>query len=286
MFRRLLGVMAVAAAVLALGIPRALADDDPNPTYYLALGDSLAAGFQPDPSIGRDKGYVPDVFRALTTEARYGRMVLENLGCDGATTTSLLSGGGGCTYPGAVSQLAAAEQFLADHPGRVKAITIDIGANDINRCVAGTVIDQACALAAVGTIATNLAVIVDRLAKAAPGVPIVGMTYYDPYLAAWLLGPAGQAVAQQSVQLATLLDQRLTDVYESAGVRVADVGAAFDTTDLTTPATLPGVGTVPLAVFRICTWTWMCVPGRSPDIHATTAGYQVIANTFLTHLPN
>lgn len=276
-------MVALTAAVLAIGVPRALAADGPNPTFYLALGDSLAAGFQPDPSIGRDKGYVPDVFRSLTTEARYGRMQLRDLGCDGATTTSLLFGGGGCTYPGAVSQLAAAEQFLADHPGRVKVITIDIGANDINHCVAGTVIDQACALAAVGTIATNLTEIVGRLDKAAPGVPIVGMTYYDPYLAAWLRGPAGQAVAQTSVQLTTLLNQRLTQVYESAGVRVADVGAAFDTTDLTTPATLPGVGTVPLAVFRICTWTWMCTP--RPDIHPMTAGYQVIANTFLDHLP-
>ena len=284
MLRRLLGVVAVAAVALAVGIPRALADDQAYPTFYLALGDSLAAGYQPDPAIGRDKGYVADVYRSLTTADRYGRMELQNLACDGATTATLLSGGG-CAYPGATSQLAAAERFLAEHPGRVKVITIDIGGNDINRCAAGGVIDQACAVAAVGTIATNLTEIVRRLDRAAPGIPIVGMTYYDPYLAAWLTGPAGQAVAQQSVQLTVLLNQRLTEVYASAGVRVADVGAAFATTDLTTPATLPGVGTVPLAVFNICVWTWMCMPPPGPDIHPTTAGYQVIADTFLARLP-
>lgn len=284
MIRRLLGVAVLAAGVVALGIPHAFADASPSPSYYLALGDSLAAGYQPDPSIGRDKGYVPDTYAALTQEPQYRRMVLQNLGCDGATTVSLLSGGG-CAYPGVASQLAAAEQFLDEHPGRVKVITIDIGGNDINHCVVGGVINATCATAAIGTIGANVTEIMTRLREAAPDVPIVGMTYYDPYLAAWLAGPAGQAVAQQSVQLTTALNQTLTTVYEAAGARVADVAGAFSTTDLSTPATLPGVGTVPLAVARICTWTWMCVPGRSPDIHATTAGYQVIADAFLAALP-
>jgi hypothetical protein len=29
---------------------------------------------------------------------------------------------------------------------------------------------------------------------------------------------------------------------------------------------------------HICTWTWMCT--AHPDIHATTEGYRVIAETF------
>jgi hypothetical protein len=41
------------------------------------------------------------------------------------------------------------------------------------------------------------------------------------------------------------------------------------------------VGTVPLAVARICIWTWMCVRGRTPDIHPATAGYEVIATAYL-----
>ena len=95
-------------------------------SYYVALGDSLAAGYQPDPAIGRDQGYVGRVHRAL------GRgLKLENLGCDGATTTTLLSGGGGCTYGAASSQLVAAERFLRRNRHQIRVVTIDIGGNDV-----------------------------------------------------------------------------------------------------------------------------------------------------------
>jgi lysophospholipase L1-like esterase len=278
MLRKLLGLAAITATVLAVAAPQASAHPRPS-SYYVALGDSLAAGYQPDPAIGRDQGYVPRIHRAL------GRTVkLQNLGCDGATTTTLLSGGGRCAYGDASSQLIAAERFLRRHRGQIRVVTIDIGANDVNRCGATGAIDQACSITALSTMSANLGQIVNRLRAAAPGVRIVGMTYYNPYLAAWLRGPAGQVVAQQSVPLSTLLNQILTGVYTAAGMRVADVGTAFASTDLTTTAELPGVGTVPLAVARICTWTWMCVPGRTPDIHATSTGYQVIADTFLTQI--
>lgn len=275
MLRRLAGFAAVLATVLAVAAPQASAHPRPS-MYYVALGDSLAAGYQPDPAIGRDQGYVPRIHRAL------GRVKLQNFGCDGATTTTLLAGGGGCTYGTAGSQLEAAERFLRRHKARV--ITIDIGGNDVNRCAAGGTIDQACTLTALGTLSTNLGQIVQRLRAAAPGARIVGMTYYNPYLAAWLRGPAGQAVVQQSLPLSALLNQILTGIYTAADVRVANVAAAYASTDLTTQAELPGVGPVPLAVARICTWTWMCAPGRTPDIHPTSAGYQVIADAYLRQI--
>jgi lysophospholipase L1-like esterase len=277
MVRRIAGLIVAVLSVLAIGASPVSAGASP---YYLALGDSLAAGYQPDPRYGRDEGYVPRVHRGLS-----GRRspTLRNLGCDGATTTTLLSGGG-CTYGGADSQLAAAELLLRRHPHRVRLVTIDIGANDVNRCVTGGVIDQPCVLTAIGTVAGNLGEIVRRLRAAAPRVRIIGMTYYNPYHAAWLRGPAGEAVARQSLQLATLLNQVLTGVYTGAGVRVADVAGAFATEDLTTTATLPDGRTVPLAVARICTWTWMCAPGRPSDIHATSAGYEVIAQAFLAEV--
>jgi lysophospholipase L1-like esterase len=283
MLRRLVGLAFVVASVLAVGAPQAsvpLPSDLRGPSYYLALGDSLAAGYQPDPAIGRDQGYVARLQQALAHEHR---LTVHNLGCAGATTVTLLVGGG-CGYDGAASQLAAAEQFLRRHPQRVSLVTIDIGGNDINRCAAGGTIDQACALNAVGAAAADLGQIARRLRAAAPGVRIVGMTYYDPYLSAWSRGPSGEALARQSLQLLTLLDQTLTGVYTAADMRVADVAGAFATTDLSTPAELSGVGTVPLAVARICTWTWMCAAGRSPDIHPTSAGYQVIADAFLARV--
>ena len=278
MIRRLLGPAVVLAVLLGLGVPTAFADDRP-PFYYVALGDSLAAGYQPDPSIGPDQGYVPRVFQAF--QAKVPNSELVNLGCGGATTTTLLSGGGACTYD-AGSQLAAAEQFLRDHRGRVLLVTIDIGGNDINRCAATGTIDEACAADAIGTVVTNLREIMRRLRLAAPLVRMVGMTYYDPYLAAWLSGAAGQALAQQSIGLTTQLNKQLTAVYTARRARVADVEGAFETTDLATTTALAGVGEVPLAVARICTLTWMCT---RQDIHPTSAGYAVIAQAFLAQTP-
>ena len=102
MLRRLLGLVAVMATVLAVAAPQASAHPRPS-KYYVALGDSLAAGYQPDPAIGRDQGYVPRIQRALGRNLK-----LQNFGCDGATTGTLLSGGGRCTYGKASSQLIAA----------------------------------------------------------------------------------------------------------------------------------------------------------------------------------
>ena len=265
----------VAAALLGLGIPAAFADASPSPSYYLALGDSLAAGFQPDGS-SPDEGYVSRVHSALAT--RIPHLELENLACNGATTTTLRFGGG-CTYSGAASQLAAAETFLRDHRGRIRLITIDIGGNDINRCAAGGRIDVPCAEAAIGTISDNLTTIVQRLRAAAPGVLIVGMTYYDPYLAAWRypMG-AGEALAKLSVQLITRLNATLADLYSGPRIRVADVAHAFGTPTSADELT----GTNPPSVANICTLTWMC---RRGDIHPDDEGYQVIATTFLAEIP-
>jgi lysophospholipase L1-like esterase len=282
MVRKFVGLAIAVFSVLSFSVPTASAGSQHGfPLTYLALGDSLAAGYQPDPTIGPDQGYVARVYRAL---ARDRRMSLRNLGCNGVTTTILLSGGGGCRYD-ADTQLAAAERLLRRDQHRIRLITVDVGANDVNRCASGAAIDQPCVLTALGTVAGNLGQIVRRLRAAAPRVRIVGMTYYNPYHSAWLRGPAGVAVARQSLQLITLLNRILTGVYTAAGIEVADVAGAFATDDLTSTAPLPDGRVVPLAVARICAWTWMCVPGRTPDIHPTSTGYRVIADAFLAELP-
>src|SRR5262249_25481741 len=55
--------------------------------YYLALGDSLAYGLQPNGD--STHGYVDDIFTGLQS---LGTQSLENLGCPGETTTSMISG--------------------------------------------------------------------------------------------------------------------------------------------------------------------------------------------------
>jgi len=44
---------------------------------------------------------------------------------------------------------------------------------------------------------------------------------------------------------------------------------------------MPGHGTVPVDVAKLCALTWMCAaPPYGPNIHANDEGYQVIATAF------
>jgi lysophospholipase L1-like esterase len=261
MLRRLMCVSVAALLGLVLTVTPASASDG-STRYYLALGDSLAFGFQPDGDFTH--GYVQQLSATLP------KLTLQNLGCPGETSTTLVAGGK-CPYPGGGSQLATAVAFLRAHPGKVRLITIDIGGNDVNPCVSATGIDQKCFDRGLFAIAVNLSVTMARLRAAAPYAQIVGMTYYDTVLAAYLTGPAGQALAKQSLTLIHELNGLLSLIFRFGRARVADVAAAFSTDDTTL------VGGVPVNVARICQWTWMCVRG---DIHANTTGYGVIARTF------
>ncbi len=266
-------IVAAVAAVGALAVPASASDDSRHGTrYYLALGDSLAFGYQPNKVF--DQGYVNQLYASL--HATQPRLVLNNLGCPGETSQSLVAGGK-CPYPGGASQLATALAFLRAHRGAVRLITIDIGGNDVNQCVSlATGIDETCFREGLLTIAINLLPTVTALRRAAPEATIAGMTYYDTVLAAWLTGPAGQALAKQSLALSHEFNGLLSLIYRIGGFRVADVAGAFSTDDMTTL-----VNGVPLDVVRICQWTWMCAPAPlGPDIHANQAGYGVIAQAF------
>jgi lysophospholipase L1-like esterase len=214
--------------------------------------------------------------------ANDANLQLNNLGCPGETSGTMISGGI-CSYPKG-NQLDEAVHFLRSHPLRVKLITIDIGANDVDGCLSGGTIDQTCINNGLQAIAKNLTKIVVRLRLVAPFVKIVGMNYYDPFLAAYLQGPSGPALAQQSLSLGTTLNNELAAIYHLGGFKVADVAGAFSTDDFTTMVPLaPGV-TVPLDVARICQWTWMCTVPPGPDIHANAAGYAVMAQAFAAQL--
>ena len=274
MVRRIACALAVAAVAVAVLASPASAADTANrraPTQYLALGDSLAFGYQPTKVF--NQGYVNQLYARL--HARDPRLALTNLGCPGETTRTFRYGGL-CPYPGGASQLDTAVAFLRAHRHSVRLVTIDIGGNDVDGCFSATAIDSACVTNGLRTIAANLAPAVRRLREAAPDVTVVGMTYYDPALADWFNGAAGQAVAKASVRLTGELNGLLTILYRSGRFRVADVARAFSTYDMTTI-----VNGVPLDVLRICQWTWMCAPAPlGPDIHPNTTGYGVIAHSF------
>jgi lysophospholipase L1-like esterase len=259
---------------------------------YLSLGDSLAAGVQPNAegtSLPTSQGYADQLYASLRT-VQHG-LSLVKLGCPGETTGTMVNGGicgyrngAETSYTGpAGSQLAAATSYLAAHRGQVSLITIDIGANDLNPCLVltGTSAVQACVEKAIPVAEQNLAGVLAGLRFAGYRSAIVGMTYYDPELADWLTGPSGQQFAQLSEPLLAAYNSALTSVYHRFGVRIADVFTAFGSTDFSDQVTLPGVGAVPANVARICTWTWeFAAPPAGPNEHANQAGYAVIARTF------
>ena len=269
----LVAVLAVAAA--------ALAAQPPAPPQYIALGDSLAAGMQPDAE-GRDhatdEGYVQVVSRRLGLRGR-------SLSCGGAVTGTVLHGGAGCQPPGQASQLVRAERFLHRNPG-TRLVTVDVGDNDVEHCVDEASIDYDCVDSGIAAIKRNLPVIVRRLlAAAGPDTQVVGIVDYDQFLAYWLDGTAGQQAARRSLRVIERLNATMASVYQDAGVPVADASVRFAIDDLTTPRELPGYGTVPLAVYRTCRWTWACTgPHLVSDDHANATGYRQIALAVLDAL--
>ena len=257
----------------------------PPATYYLALGDSLSQGVQPDAagnSVETGQGYPDQLYAMLRPSQPTLRLV--KLGCPGETTATMVHGGI-CRYP-AGSQLAAAVAFLTAHRGHVRLVTIDIGANDPEDC--GSWASLRTIMHCVGTnfpdAVSNLDTILARVrAAAGPGVRMVGMSYYLPSLAEWRNGLPGQAVAWLSEKLAVGYNDLLDNAYAKSDVRVANVFGAFQTSDFSGQVAVPGVGTVPRNVALICQWTWECAsPPRGPNQHANQAGYGVIARAFLS----
>jgi hypothetical protein len=111
------------------------------------------------------------------------------------------------------------------------------------------------------------------------------MTYYDPFLASYLQGTAGQAQAALSVVLTKEINATLSSDFASQHFRIADVATAFDVyTPLTTTVTT-SMGPLPVAVADTCALTWMCAPAPlGPNVHANAAGYQRIAQVFAAKL--
>jgi lysophospholipase L1-like esterase len=285
---------AVGCAAVAAALPGAATAKTASPHYYLALGDSLSRGMQPDlkgVTRNTNQGYANDLL--AIERKRVHNLQLVQLGCGGDTTTSMLTGHGNdanarllhCDRAGG-SQEAAAGRFLRahHHAGEVPLVTVDIGANDVDGC--GTVPANqvaSCVTSGLKKINQNLPKIFAGLKKAAPkGRTFAAMTLYDPILS-YYFAPAGstnRALEPASIALAKILNRDLAAADAKAGLLTADVADAFDTYDSTHAITWKGQP-IPVNVSRLCTWTWACQPPpRGPNIHANKHGYQVIANAF------
>ena len=236
---------------------------------YVALGDSLAAGYQPGGTELRETAYP-----ALTAGRLAGEgpeLEVENLGCSGETTTSLIEGGK-CDFDEA-SQLAQAESVLRQRGNDVALVTIDIGGNDLLRCVrGGAEVDTSCVADGVQTVEKNLPTILGRLRSAAgDDVPVLVLGYYNPWLAAKALDQPVKGL-DDAARAYTSLSRAIQDAAKATQTTFVGLDEAFATKD-TTPTEING-RTVPENAARICTLTNICTVG---DIHLTDEGAATVA---------
>jgi lysophospholipase L1-like esterase len=255
-----------------------------RPHYYLSLGDSLAVGVQPDSagaSLPTDDGYADHLFALL--RPRTPKLRLVKLGCSGETSFTLIHGGI-CHYP-AGSQLTEAVRFLHAHRRQVSLVTIDIGANDPNSCFLGAPLSKlaSCMNSRVRLTVADLRTIMSKL-RAAGGrrIRVIGMNYYVPELSGWFHGKGGQELSVLLERLVGGYNSLLSHVYHRYRARVANVFAAFHSSDFTDRVTLPQIGTIPRNVATVCQLTWACSTApQGPNEHANAIGYAIIALAFL-----
>jgi lysophospholipase L1-like esterase len=278
---RMMAWAACAATLLAgaLAVAPSAGATNPVPPFYLALGGSGSVGLQPTAAHPRgqptDSGYANDLLGL--ERSRWPDLTLVQLGCPGTTTAAMLTGVGHCHHHYREgSQLAAALLFLRSHPSTV-LVTVDLGFNDVLPCLRHEVVDDGCMTGALGALHDQLVQILTQLrAAATPGMMIVGMGHYDPYLGDYVR-PGGQAFALASVGAIERLDDVMRSTYAAEGVPMADIASPFDMTD-NAPVTLPGFGAVPGNVARVCSLTWMCTaPPLGPNSHPNDAGYRAMS---------
>jgi hypothetical protein len=266
---RPLGIIMAIAGLLVTTTSVSASSEQFNPPkhYYLALGDSLAYGFQHAKFVGElvatghvdpatFPGYAGD-FAVSLQGIRPGIQEF-NYGCPGETTSSYFQG---CAFRAqfplhndyVTSQDVAAVAFLKSHPGQVSPITLDNGANDVTPCLF-TADPNACFAAAIVGVGANLDLALAHLRAAAPDAEIIVMQYYDPFA---LAVPSSLTVTES-------LNAVIAAAAAKHGARLAD---AFTPINISPPAGQ-----------NLCTLTLAC---QTPfDEHASDLGYALIAQQF------
>lgn len=237
--------------------------------YYLALGDSLAFGFQPDGNFS--DGYSAQWYANLQ---QHGSQHLTNYGCSGETTHTFIHGG--CPQPAfrhiqyTRSQLAMALAFLRQHAGQVSPVSLDIGADDLlpdfqfSLCSVKANFQHALAQVDGDLTRTILPQLIQALTdqQGRRTGDLVLMNYYNPFA----------NHCKNSATFTDLVNQHLAHDAAQFHLPLANVYQSF------------GGGKTPNA--QLCVRTWVCGATngirRAADIHPTTLGYHLIAQTFAT----
>jgi lysophospholipase L1-like esterase len=254
----------VVAALLAVAVVLALAgtatgrgQEGPQ-SYYLALGDSIAYGFDPGkrarPSTA-DTGYV--ALFAARLRRLSPKIAVVNYGCPGESSVTFSRGGcpwireGGKlhdSFRGA--QLTAALSFLRAHRGHVSPITLTLWGNDLAPLSA----KGKGAPKAIASFASRLESILEQLRRAAPTAEILVTGAWNPEVDRF----------KKTQPLYRSLDAAIRRAATGSRARVANMFAVFNP---------------PANVRRVCTLSYICSKG---DPHPNDAGYRAMANAFFS----
>ena len=251
--------------------PTAIAEDVPRSTRYLALGDSIAFGYNPLVIPVNLDDYVG--YPEIVSDAIHRKVA--NASCFGESSGSFLVSGApdaGCAqwraalplkvfYSG--TQMRYALDYLEVNLKKTDLITIDIGVNDLGVLLASCNFDLTCASAALpGTLAAyaqNLGIIFGGIRAAGYTGPIVAVTpyaanYNDPVEVTGLIA----------------LDGVLTQMASAFDVQVADTFSAFFAAD------------VPVGGDSCAAGLLIKLPNGTCDIHPSLAGQTLIAQTVVS----
>ena len=246
---------------------------------YLALGDSVAFGettFTQNPSNG-DRGYVADYANYLATQDGGVRPNVVNLGIDGETSSSFLTGTGRViSIPGMTDQQLAAWNTNYTDPtvsqnqmmqqailsakaagNDVGVVTISLGANDLFKLAANSTflngtpaVQQQMLATTMNQIASTYAVLLAEVHTLAPNAKVFAVGEYNPFPAT----PSNplNAIAGPAI---TALNATIQGVAGQWGAQYVDVYTPF--------------------VGHESAYTYMNVV--SGDVHPNALGYSVIA---------
>jgi lysophospholipase L1-like esterase len=228
----------------------------------LALGDSIAYGFQPrtnaaGPSAFRT-GYV-DVFAARLRKLS-PKIRVVNYGCPGETTLTFTRGG--CPWLAERkklhdafrgSQLSAALSFVRAHRGQVSPITLTLWGNDLLPLSE----KGKRAAPAIASFASRFNSILRQLRAGAPAAEIIVTGAWNPEVDR----------LKQAEPLYRSLDAAIARAAAASRARVANTFAAFNPP-----------GSIATQRARLCALTFFCSKG---DPHPTDAGYRAMADAFM-----
>lgn len=233
-------------------VPEAVAKLEPGVPWLLTIGDSITSGFTVDRSrAGVNSSWAVQLSRLLSASGRPWR--LYDTACPGETTATYRTG---CHQQRAIPLLGGRSQHdvalaaIRAHRADLRLIIVDLGSNDL---IAAR-FDGGDPSTMGGGLRTRLDGIITELQAAAPGVPLLVATFYDPFENSD--ATTLSAVVAINAQVASLAGQR--------GARVADFFSA--------------INHLPPPYPDLCNW----VDCRHLDIHPTIAGHARLAAAALT----